>query len=675
MNDSRKYDESQKSKGSSGCKSISDSSATRKLKLSQLGFNKGDKPLGEISEISDEQIQNKQIFEFSNSALDKSEYFNNPQSVKSKHFSNSIENLKRYDSLKMKDRNSVVMQPVMPDSQSILPEISNNYLLSNACIKRGAVKQAHFKSLEVKPKQQIVSFRKTIKFNYNANTETDSNIALIKAPEDNIIKLKQGFMKIKTREISYSVSSTAEKVDNLPLNKLTVRGKFRRAYLKLKVVLLFNYIWSRMKFYGLNVLKGDIQDELKNFEINKIRIIQKEKKQKIKLDLRFYFHPHSIFFDYWNAVRIILHFYSMTFMIYFLCAYESFVVLGRAWLIDYAIEFLFFIDMILHFFTAYFEGSQLVNSNLMIAKNYITGWFFFDFISIFPFEACISNSKFNLVLLTHPLILHRAARVFNNVRIRKYFRHYERRGTIKKLSQNAIVDQIFKKFSMSAGLSRLFNTLMLVLILSHLFACLWYYTARLDKFNEDTWMSRYNMLDADPSKIYLASVYYILTTITSCGFGDIYSVTIKERILTCIWMVVGVAFYSYVISNLSSIISSMDFQSSVLQTKLEGLRKVSDELRIPDNIYLKVKMVYEDNDKQCFMQDDNNLFEDLPYNIKVEILYHIHYDKIVNNVYLLDRNPNLVVEILILWKAIIFSSCELVYIEDEIPSDSKDLSL
>jgi hypothetical protein len=59
--------------------------------------------------------------------------------------------------------------------------------------------------------------------------------------------------------------------------------------------------------------------------------------------------------------------------------------------ISYVIDFSFLIDIILTFFTAYFDEPNFteVDNYKDIAISYLKGWFIFDVLSIFPFELCI----------------------------------------------------------------------------------------------------------------------------------------------------------------------------------------------------------------------------------------------------------------------------------------------
>lgn len=52
----------------------------------------------------------------------------------------------------------------------------------------------------------------------------------------------------------------------------------------------------------------------------------------------------------------------------------------------------------------------------------------------------------------------------------------------------------------------------------------------------------------------LISCYYVLTTLSTVGFGDFFPVSNTERLIAVIIMLVGVAFFSYIMGNMMEII-------------------------------------------------------------------------------------------------------------------------
>lgn len=68
-----------------------------------------------------------------------------------------------------------------------------------------------------------------------------------------------------------------------------------------------------------------------------------------------------------------------------------------------------------------------------------------------------------------------------------------------------------------------------MLLFTHVTSCLWYFSAKFEGMSPETWVVRLNLEDSPPKEIYMASFYYILTTVTTVGYGDITGNTFTER--------------------------------------------------------------------------------------------------------------------------------------------------
>ena len=115
------------------------------------------------------------------------------------------------------------------------------------------------------------------------------------------------------------------------------------------------------------------------------------------------------------------------------------------------------------------------------------------------------------------------------------------------------------------ALKRLIVVAALSLFFSHLVTCLWYLIAKIDDFSTETWVSRKDIGHESTSFKYLMAFYWTIQTITTVGFGDIGSRTTLEMVLSLVWMIFGVGFYSYVIGNFSSMIAAVDQKNRELQ--------------------------------------------------------------------------------------------------------------
>ena len=84
-----------------------------------------------------------------------------------------------------------------------------------------------------------------------------------------------------------------------------------------------------------------------------------------------------------------------------------------------------------------------------------------------------------------------------------------------------------------------------VFVAAHIFSCIWYYIASIS--NEDNnWLLRYRYIDENLDDRYMASLYYIYSTLTTTGYGDIVPGTNYEIALTIIFVACGVSFHSYI---------------------------------------------------------------------------------------------------------------------------------
>ena len=79
------------------------------------------------------------------------------------------------------------------------------------------------------------------------------------------------------------------------------------------------------------------------------------------------------------------------------------------------------------------------------------------------------------------------------------------------------------------SLVRLLVAMMSGCVFAHIVACAFYFMTKLEGFTEDSWVVRGGYVDDDPSQIYMTSLYWTFTTISTVGFGDITPHTPLER--------------------------------------------------------------------------------------------------------------------------------------------------
>lgn len=106
---------------------------------------------------------------------------------------------------------------------------------------------------------------------------------------------------------------------------------------------------------------------------------------------------------------------------------------------------------------------------------------------------------------------------------------------------------------------------------SHFSACFWIFTADLsvDDRQEETinWIFSNEFDDVSRSELYLTSLYFSITTMTTVGYGDMSGTNTGERIVCMALMIAGVLFFTYTSGIITNIITNEEEENKIYQEK------------------------------------------------------------------------------------------------------------
>ena len=90
-----------------------------------------------------------------------------------------------------------------------------------------------------------------------------------------------------------------------------------------------------------------------------------------------------------------------------------------------------------------------------------------------------------------------------------------------------------------------------VVVVSHYFACIWALIGQYNlEHNQNGWIFlaiENDYQSKDYFAIYLTAFYWVITTFTSVGYGDILGVTSLENIFTMVVEMIGICFFGYIV--------------------------------------------------------------------------------------------------------------------------------
>ena len=146
-----------------------------------------------------------------------------------------------------------------------------------------------------------------------------------------------------------------------------------------------------------------------------------------------------------------------------------------------------------------------------------------------------------------------------------------------------------------------------VLLLTHIMAVIWIKIG-LDASVDGSWVNTYvdevREKTGDPSRdqytemwtIYVNAFYFILTTITTVGYGDISGSTTNEYLFSMCVEFIGLTFFSFLTGTISVMFSGDQSFESLINARMEELdlwllrlENCNKVEKIPNKLYHSIK--------------------------------------------------------------------------------------
>jgi cAMP-binding proteins - catabolite gene activator and regulatory subunit of cAMP-dependent protein kinases len=264
----------------------------------------------------------------------------------------------------------------------------------------------------------------------------------------------------------------------------------------------------------------------------------------------------------------------------------------------YCLNFLFLADIGVNFMSKVKLGHVRIDTPPEIARNYLGGWFIVDAIAAFPFELIIvaafggvpSDSKAYLAyLLLQSLTL------------------------VKLLKAGRIFRELQEALDILPSIWRLLKFGFWGVAVIHLMGVGWILIGA-----------------SEPQRPhfdqYLRAIYWVTTTIATIGYGDYYPNhdSNAQIFYTIIVQIFGVGMYSFVIANVSSLVSNLDVSRAAHQRKLEEVNSFMRSQRLPSDLQERVRDYYSYRWTQQRGVDTSLVLDDIPHGLSQEILMFLN---------------------------------------------------
>ncbi|KAK9792471.1 hypothetical protein WJX73_000921 [Symbiochloris irregularis] len=163
-------------------------------------------------------------------------------------------------------------------------------------------------------------------------------------------------------------------------------------------------------------------------------------------------------------------------------------------------------------------------------------------------------------------------------------------------------------------------------VLINLLGCLWYWTAAregLDKPN--IWLRDVggnDIVDANPVRRWVASIYFVTTSITTVGYGDVTAQNAVEELVAILIMLTGVLFFGFVISSLANVIQSGSRtarMAAAFRHKYEQVELWMHRRHLPPGLQRQITSWYSEIWVRQEEWKEEELFMELPISVRAEV--------------------------------------------------------
>ena len=349
-----------------------------------------------------------------------------------------------------------------------------------------------------------------------------------------------------------------------------------------------------------------------SFDINVFRQINlKESFQKLnsKSNTFFRFHeairtfePFSKFIFRWNLIHLLIFSFLFIIIPVNLC-FEATLIENEmkvpnevTYLMEYGVTLFYLIDIYLNFHIAYYDNGELISDKGRISRNYMKIQFYFDLCSMIIMLIWLLTPS-NVFLLLYFVKIFKIKRIFDN---------------IEELL--VVNEDYFHVYSLFILLIRIF-------VVSHIAACIWHL---LGISFDDSWLRIHPYLRTSSWVVqYLYSIYFIIITMNTVGYGDISPQNCAEVLFCIFFVIIGCMMFAYTLNCMGNIFHSLYKKEREFKEELFIINSFMRSKNIPQNLQIKIRKYLEymrNSQKQENLENAKIVFNKLSQSLKNELL-------------------------------------------------------
>ncbi|NXM79858.1 KCNH1 protein, partial [Oenanthe oenanthe] len=366
---------------------------------------------------------------------------------------------------------------------------------------------------------------------------------------------------------------------------------------------------------------------------------------------------YCVFKTTWDWIILILTFYTAILVPYNV----SFKTKQNnvAWLVvDSIVDVIFLVDIVLNFHTTFVgPAGEVISDPKLIRMNYLKTWFVIDLLSCLPYDVInafenVDELNITICVISEALHLTYCIRIHNWICL--LFGVFTK--GISSLFSSLKVVRLLRLGRVARKLDHYieYGAAVLVLLVcvfglaAHWLACIWYSIGDYEVIDEDTntirtesWLyqlgesigtpyrfntSGFGKWEGGPSKdsVYISSLYFTMTSLTSVGFGNIAPTTDGEKIFAVAMMMIGSLLYATIFGNVTTIFQQMYANTNRYHEMLNSVRDFLKLYQVPKGLSERVMDYIVSTWSMSRGIDTEKVLQICPKDMRADICVHLN---------------------------------------------------
>ncbi|NXP31174.1 KCNH1 protein, partial [Leiothrix lutea] len=369
---------------------------------------------------------------------------------------------------------------------------------------------------------------------------------------------------------------------------------------------------------------------------------------------------YCVFKTTWDWIILILTFYTAILVPYNV----SFKTKQNnvAWLVvDSIVDVIFLVDIVLNFHTTFVgPAGEVISDPKLIRMNYLKTWFVIDLLSCLPYDVINAFENVDEVSIPlppinyYPMVGGSILVIFCSCSCYILFGMENELFLILFSSLKVVrllrLGRVARKLDhyIEYGAAVLVLLVCVFGLAAHWLACIWYSIGDYEVIDEDTntirtesWLyqlgesigtpyrfntSGFGKWEGGPSKdsVYISSLYFTMTSLTSVGFGNIAPTTDGEKIFAVAMMMIGSLLYATIFGNVTTIFQQMYANTNRYHEMLNSVRDFLKLYQVPKGLSERVMDYIVSTWSMSRGIDTEKVLQICPKDMRADICVHLN---------------------------------------------------